>query len=77
MAVELTMLVTRSEGNHLSGTVRSGAARHDFSGMLELMRVFEELVPAEVSTTTATSAGLVGDSAGGRESSRPRDPSSA
>jgi hypothetical protein len=75
--VELTMLVTRSEDNHLSGTVRSGAETHDFSGMLELMRVFEELVQAEVSATTATSAGLIGDGAAAREPSQPRDQSSA
>jgi hypothetical protein len=49
MAVELVMLVTRSEDNHLSGTVRAtdGADAREFSGMLELMRVFEDLVPVD------------------------------
>jgi hypothetical protein len=46
-AVELVMLVTRGDGDRLSGTVRlaDGGADREFSGTLELMRVFEELVP--------------------------------
>lgn len=49
MTVELTMSVLRSEGNRLSGTVRlfHSAETRSFSGMLELMRVFEELVPLD------------------------------
>ncbi|MBV9195007.1 MAG: hypothetical protein JO168_12750 [Solirubrobacterales bacterium] len=43
------MLVTRGEDDRLSGNVRSAAGgdAHEFSGTLELLRVFEELVPAE------------------------------
>ncbi len=49
MTVNLLLHVSRSEDNRLSGTVRSGneAEVHPFSGTLELMRVFEELVPPE------------------------------
>ena len=49
MTVNLLLHVSRSEDNRLSGTVRSGneAEEHPFSGTLELMRVFEELVPQE------------------------------
>jgi hypothetical protein len=44
---ELIMQVSRSAEDRLSGTVRLGAEQkvHHFSGTLELMRVFEELVP--------------------------------
>ena len=47
IAIELVMLVTRGEDDRLSGTVRlaEGGADREFSGMLELMRVFEDLVP--------------------------------
>ncbi len=47
MAVELVMQVSRGEGDRLIGTVRPAreADTRDFSGTLELMRVFEELVP--------------------------------
>jgi hypothetical protein len=40
--------VIRGEDGRLSGTVsaRDDAEIHSFSGTLELMRVFEELVPA-------------------------------
>jgi hypothetical protein len=46
--IELLMQVTRSSDSRLSGTVRVAdrAEPHPFSGTLELMRVFEELVPA-------------------------------
>ena len=49
MAVKLVMLVARSEDGHLSGTVRAadGADGREFSGVLELMRVFEDLVPID------------------------------
>jgi hypothetical protein len=48
MAVRLIMQVTRGEDNRLTGTVRvaDGVDARDFSGTLELMRVFEELVPS-------------------------------
>jgi hypothetical protein len=48
VAVDLVLQVTRSADDRLSGTVHaiSGSEIHRFSGTLELMRVFEELVPA-------------------------------
>jgi hypothetical protein len=47
VTVNLRLEVTRGEDNRLSGTVRTdtGAEARAFSGTLELMRVFEELVP--------------------------------
>ncbi len=47
MAVELVMQVSRGDDDRLTGTVSlaRGAGARDFSGTLELMRVFEELVP--------------------------------
>lgn len=47
MAVQLEMLVARGLDNRLSGTVRvsDGGEAREFSGTLELMRVFEDLVP--------------------------------
>ncbi len=49
MTVELIMQVSRSEDDRLTGTVRrdDDADAHRFSGTLELMRVFEDLVPAD------------------------------
>ena len=47
--MELVMRVSRGEDNRLTGTVRTtrAAGVREFSGTLELMRVFEELVPIE------------------------------
>jgi hypothetical protein len=47
LTIELILQVSRSAENRLSGTVRSGrdSTLHHFSGTLELMRVFEDLVP--------------------------------
>jgi hypothetical protein len=49
------MQVSRGDDDRLTGTVR--AARNpsvrEFSGTLELMRVFEELVPVDVATDSA------------------------
>lgn len=47
MAVELIMSITRSADDRLSGSVglAGGGEAREFSGILELMRVFEELVP--------------------------------
>jgi hypothetical protein len=47
--VELVMRVSRGEDNRLTGTVRTtrDAGAREFSGTLELQRVFEELVPIE------------------------------
>jgi hypothetical protein len=49
LSVELVMRVSRGEDNRLTGTVRTtrDAGDREFSGTLELMRVFEELVPIE------------------------------
>lgn len=49
MAVELILRVTRGEDRRLSGVVRRGreSEAHGFSGTLELMRVFEDLVPVD------------------------------
>jgi hypothetical protein len=48
VAVDLLLQMTRGADNRLSGTVRtvSGTESRSFSGTLELMRVFEEFVPA-------------------------------
>ena len=45
--VELLLRVARSTDNRLTGTVavNGSANARDFSGTLELMRAFEELVP--------------------------------
>ena len=45
MTVDLRLQVTRSDDDRLSGTVTRAGAVRNFSGVLELMRVFEELVP--------------------------------
>ncbi len=51
MEVELVMRVSRGEDDRLSGNVRRGHGDgRDFSGTLELMRVFEELVPVDRDT---------------------------
>jgi hypothetical protein len=52
VTVDLLLQVTRGADDRLSGTVRtiSGSEIHRFSGTLELMRVFEELVPASDDT---------------------------
>jgi hypothetical protein len=55
LQVELVMHVSRGDDNRLSGTVRTvrnpdlrqEAGLREFSGTLELMRVFEELVPGD------------------------------
>jgi hypothetical protein len=50
--LELIMQVSRSAEDRLSGTVRlrERSELHHFSGTLELMRVFEELVPPVAET---------------------------
>ncbi len=55
MAVDLHLQVSRSADNRLSGTVclPDGRDAHAFSGTLELMRVFEELVPPGVDESVA------------------------
>ena len=59
MPVELVMRVSRGGDDRLTGTVRKkgGSDVRDFSGMLELMRVFEDLVPVDCARPdTAASA---------------------
>ena len=47
--VELVMHVSRGDDNRLTGSVRSARdpEAREFSGMLDLMRVFEDLVPLD------------------------------
>ena len=58
LAVDLHLQVSRSTDNRLSGTVRlpDGRHAHAFSGTLELMRVFEELVPPGLDEVAADSS---------------------
>jgi hypothetical protein len=48
VAVEILLRVTRGAGDRLDGSacISGGTEVREFSGMLELMRVFEELIPA-------------------------------
>jgi hypothetical protein len=48
VAVEILLRVTRGADDRLDGSARisGGTEVREFSGMLELMRVFEELIPA-------------------------------
>jgi hypothetical protein len=52
VAVEILLRVTRGAGDRLDGSACiSGATDvREFSGMLELMRVFEDLIPTQPST---------------------------
>jgi hypothetical protein len=43
--VDLRLQVSRDEDERLSGTVTGAGEVRSFSGVLELMRVFEDLVP--------------------------------
>ena len=56
LPVELVMRVSRGEDNRLTGAVRTTAGTdvREFSGMLELMRVFEDLVPMDCARPNAT-----------------------
>jgi hypothetical protein len=76
VTVELIMRVSRSEDNRLSGTVRLGdaAEAHGFSGTLDLMRVFEELVPADPEAAAANPTGRDGASPAAPGSSMRRKP---
>ena len=55
VAVEILLRVTRGTGDRLDGSARisGGDEIREFSGMLELMRVFEELVPGEGTASPA------------------------
>jgi len=54
--VNLLLQVSRSAATRLSGTVQmtDGSDARAFSGTLELLRVFEELVPATTEEHTHT-----------------------
>jgi hypothetical protein len=60
VAVEILLRVTRGAGDRLDGSARINGDDdvREFSGMLELMRVFEELIPAQQSSTDAAVADL-------------------
>jgi hypothetical protein len=47
VAIEILLRVTRGADDRLDGSasVAGGPDVHHFSGMLELMRVFEDLIP--------------------------------
>jgi hypothetical protein len=49
VAVEILLRVTRGAGDRLDGSasVIGDSEVREFSGMLELLRVFEDLIPAE------------------------------
>lgn len=51
--MHLHLQVQRGEDNRLSGTVRvrDASESREFSGTLELMRAFEELVPVQASAS--------------------------
>jgi hypothetical protein len=55
VAVEIVLRMRRGTGDRLDGTARAsdGTDVREFSGMLELMRVFEELVPTHEEQTDA------------------------
>jgi hypothetical protein len=59
---ELIMCVSRSADNRLSGSLRfrQGTEVHHFSGTLELMRVFEDLVPFVPDGALPASTGAAG-----------------
>jgi len=67
--VKLVLHLSRWDDNRLTGTVRGGpdADVRKFSGILELMRVFEELVPVD-------RPGLQRDAAGGGRLDGPSGP---
>ncbi len=53
VAVEILLRVRRGAGDRLDGSacISGGAEVREFSGMLELMHVFEELVPVHRAPT--------------------------
>jgi hypothetical protein len=56
VAVEILLRVSRGAGDRLDGSacISGGTEVREFSGMLELMRVFEELIPAPGSEMAIT-----------------------
>ncbi len=62
LVVDLLLQVSRSADNRLSGTVRATSQddARPFSGTLELMRVFEELVPVAACAADSKSPGAAG-----------------
>jgi hypothetical protein len=55
VAVEILLRVRRGAGDRLDGSacISGGSDVREFSGMLELMRVFEELIPGHDERTDA------------------------
>ncbi len=53
------MRVSRGEDDRLTGTVETtgGVDVREFSGMLELMRVFEDLVPTDCASSRPNAVG--------------------
>jgi len=66
VAVEILLRLRRGAGDRLDGSARisDGTEVREFSGMLELMRVFEELVPVQQPPTDA----VADDASSGRPS---------
>jgi hypothetical protein len=63
VAVEILLRVRRGVGDRLDGSacISGGTDVREFSGMLELMRVFEELIPADDERIDARGAGPAPD----------------
>jgi hypothetical protein len=63
VAVEILLRVTRDDDGRLGGSasVIGRPEVREFSGTLELMRVFEDLVPAEARGTDGADARSGGD----------------
>ena len=59
VTVTLMMEVSRDAGQRLSGRISDvqNLQQRDFSGTLELMRVFEDLVPSEANPGSDEGAG--------------------
>ncbi len=75
MTLELVMQVSRGNDSRLSGTIRrsDGTETHDFCGTLELMRVFEDLVPPAGGDPTVDLSSHPGDMPVSPGASAPRN----
>jgi hypothetical protein len=78
VTIELILQVSRSAENRLSGSVRSAkdSELHHFSGTLDLMRVFEDLVPfvPGAEPPVSSDAGSRSTQAAGSEPPNPKTP---
>ncbi len=79
MTLELVMQVSRAQDSRLSGTVRlaDDTETHGFSGTLELMRVFEDLVPTAGSAAPDHFASRSEGAPGYPEAPAPSDPTNS